>query len=304
MSITVQQVAILACFMLVGWILSKKNIVKTEHSELLSKLMVWVFFPCKLFSGFSSHFTVPYLADRWVFLPVSFAVLVCIVTVLWLIVPKVVKTEEMQRIVRYSLTVPNFGYMGYALCESLFGGEMMLDMMIYGLPVSMYTYTEGYRLLTSTGKISLKRLVNPVFVAILIGCIVGVAGIPIPHVLQSVVSQASGCVAPVSMLLAGITVSEFPLKQLLFDKTTYVVTFLRLLVIPIGIGFILSRFCPANIVLPAMMCFCMPCGMNTVVFPKLVGGDCRPGASLAIVSTALSILTIPVCIECAKFFVK
>ena len=303
MSITTQQVAILACFMLVGWVLSKKHIVKTEHTELLSKLMVWVFFPCKLFSGFSSYFTVAYLADTWFFLPISFLVLVCIVTALWLLVPRFIETEEMQRIVRYSLTVPNFGYMGYALCETLFGGEMMLNMMIYGLPISVYTYTEGYRLMTSQGKISLKRMINPAFVAIIIGCLVGIAAIPIPYVLQSAVKQSSSCVAPVSMLLAGMTVSEFPLKKLLLDKTTYVISALRLLVIPIGIGFILSRFSPANVVLPAMLCFCMPCGMNTVVFPKLVGGDCRPGASMVIVSTTLSIVTIPLCIECAKIFV-
>ncbi len=40
MDIMIEQVAILACFMLVGWVLSKKHIVKTQHTELLSRLMV------------------------------------------------------------------------------------------------------------------------------------------------------------------------------------------------------------------------------------------------------------------------
>ena len=35
------------------------------------------------------------------------------------------------------------------------------------------------------------------------------------------------------------------------------------------------------LVLTALMMHAMPCGMNTIVFPKLVGQDCRTGAGRA-----------------------
>ena len=37
----------------------------------------------------------------------------------------------------------------------------------------------------------------------------------------------------------------------------------------------------------------MPLGMNTVVFPEAYGGDPEPGASMAIISTTISIVTVP-----------
>ena len=37
-------------------------------------------------------------------------------------------------------------------------------------------------------------------------------------------------------------------------------------------------------------------GMNTIVFPKLVGEDCKPGAALAFITTILCIVTIPICL--------
>jgi predicted permease len=42
--------------------------------------------------------------------------------------------------------------------------------------------------------------------------------------------------------------------------------------------------------------YAMPCGMNTIVYPKLVEKDCRLGAATVLVSTVLSLITIPLCI--------
>jgi predicted permease len=44
----------------------------------------------------------------------------------------------------------------------------------------------------------------------------------------------------------------------------------------------------------AVMMACMPCGLNTIVFPKLVGEDCKIGARLALLTHLFSCFTIPV----------
>lgn len=38
----------------------------------------------------------------------------------------------------------------------------------------------------------------------------------------------------------------------------------------------------------------MPLGLNTVVFPAAYGGDTTPGASMALISHLMSIITIPI----------
>jgi len=42
--------------------------------------------------------------------------------------------------------------------------------------------------------------------------------------------------------------------------------------------------------------YCMPCGMNTIIYPKMVGEDCRMGASLVLISSVACVLTIPLCL--------
>lgn len=82
------------------------------------------------------------------------------------------------------------------------------------------------------------------------------------------------------------------------NKKSYAMCAVRLLVIPLAIFFVLRTVTDNTVLLrTALLFYCMPCGMNTIVFPKLVDEDCSIGASLALLSNLLSILTIPLCLS-------
>ena len=68
---------------------------------------------------------------------------------------------------------------------------------------------------------------------------------------------------------------------------------LRLVVLPLAVGLVLSRFCAPEVSAVAILLYALPCGLNTVVFPRLIGEDCRLGAGLAMISCILSCFTIP-----------
>ncbi len=124
----------------------------------------------------------------------------------------------------------------------------------------------------------------------------GLFSIKLPGVATLFLSKSAACMAPASMLLAGLTISQFDLKSLVLNKKAYAMCALRLLVIPLTIFFVL-RVVTDNTVLirTTLLFYCMPCGMNTIVFPKLVDEDCSTGASLALLSNLLSMATIPLC---------
>ena len=42
-----------------------------------------------------------------------------------------------------------------------------------------------------------------------------------------------------------------------------------------------------------LICFATPLGMNTIVYPAAYGGDVRTGASMTVISSTLSVITIP-----------
>ncbi len=295
MSVVFEQVIILFTFVIIGYFLSKKKIINCEHSKLLSALVVYIFLPCKVFNTFSVNFTTEYISKNYLLLIISLIVLIGVL-IMARFVSKLFSDDPYKRnVYRYMLIVPNFGYMGYALAEMLYGNEFLLDVIVFGLPVSIYTNTIGFCMLTKT-EISLKKLIQPVIIAIIFGAVFGWVGIKIPNALRQVLDKASGCMAPICMLLTGIAISEFRIKDLLSDKKAYIISILRLFIIPCVIALILKQFCSPEIVLLSIMIYAMPCGLNTVVFPKLVGESCETGAGAACISAVLACITIPVCV--------
>lgn len=287
-----EQVLILCCFAIIGYILCKAKIIKAENSQILSGLLVYVFLPCNIFKSFASGFTVEYIKENYSFLLIGLAVTTIIGIVSYFIVRLFSKKNYERRIYEYSLTAPNFGYMGFALAESLFGALGLRNFIVYTLPLSIYVNAYGFSRLTKRA-LSVKKLFSPTVISMALGVIWGMFSIPLPQVAWSILGKSSDCMAPCSMLLMGIVVSQFALKDLLKDKRLYVMMCLRLIVIPLSVGGILYFIFPKDIVQIAVLVYVMPCGLNTIVFPKLVNEDCHIGAGLALVSTVLACATIP-----------
>lgn len=208
-----------------------------------------------------------------------------------------VKDDYQRLVYRYSLTIPNYGYIGYALAQSVFGSDTLLDMMIFTLPMAVYTHSAGYAMLTNrySGKELLKKVMNPTIIATFLGAIVGITGLKMPGLLTDAVQKAAACMSPISMLLIGMVICQFNLKELLSHKPAYMISALRLLVIPIAAALLLKLTHLELALAPAVLTYAMPCGANTIVFAKMTGQDCKTGASFTLISTILALITIPLC---------
>ena len=292
LQIIFKQLSILYIFLLVGWLLGKLKKDKASHSDIISVLLVNVFLPCKVFSTFANNVTVSYLADNAVLLLCSVALLGLLVTVAHFVSKLLTKNKYEQKVYAYSVAIANYAYLGYALIESVFGESVLAQFMLFAIPFILYTYTVGYAMLTG-GKNLIQRLLNPITASIVIGLVFGLLEWRLPEMLTVVVSSASACVGPLSMLLTGITLSTFAFKELLSNKTAYIFSALRLVVIPAAAYFI-CRGARLDWLAPMVLIItCMPCGLNTIVFPKLIGEDCKPGARLALITHVFSLVTLP-----------
>ena len=148
----------------------------------------------------------------------------------------------------------------------------------------------------------LKRFVNPMFISMLIGIVLGMlcgwVGNFIPKAVLSVVDVAGSCMSPVAMLLTGITVGKINLLSLLKKWRLYLITIVKLLVYPL-LFITVFAFVPQNAVINdttlkcAMCVMCMPMGLNAIVIPAGYGKDTTDAAGLALISHTLSVATIP-----------
>ncbi|MBQ6999374.1 MAG: AEC family transporter [Clostridia bacterium] len=293
MTVIFEQVFILLVFGAVGYGLAKADIIKADHSKMLSGLLVYVFSSCNTFRTFATNFNVQYLKSNYLLILVSVLILAILSLIAHFAAKLFSKQKYTKYVYEYSMLIPNFGYMGYALAESLLGTMGLLSVMVFSIPMSIYIYLIAFCILAKR-PFSPKGLLNVMTITMVLGMIAGLLELQMPTVVTSILDTSRACMAPTSMILAGVVISKFKLKEILSNVRIYIITVLRLMVIPVAVGICLSIFFPMSIVQPAVIFLAMPCGLNTVVFPDLVGEDCRIGAGLALVSSLLSCITIPI----------
>ena len=162
MLIVLEQVAILFVFAIVGYILSRVKIVKSEQAQILSNLLVYVFLPANIIKTFAKNCTLEYICERYNILTVGFISMITIAVLAHFGAKLLSKNLYNRKVYEYSMVVPNFGYMGSALAESLIGTEGLLDCMMIFIPVSLYTYTVGYCMLAKR-ELSFKKYSSLLF---------------------------------------------------------------------------------------------------------------------------------------------
>lgn len=297
---TLNQISFLFGFIVIGYILMKLKILPDNAAAVLSKLENTVFIPALVMGTFIENFTVERIGTAWKLLSISFLIAFVAIPFAILVSKLVTKDKYIQRIYTYGLSFSNFGFMGNAVVSSLFP-EIFFEYLIFTLPLWMLIYLWGVpRLLLAdaekkqTFKESLKSFFNPMFIAMLIGIIIGLFKIPVPHFLKSVIDVSGDCMSPVAMLLTGVVVSSISLKKTFTNIRIYIISIVRLLVMPlIFIGIAPFLHMDETIYVCALCSLAMPLGLNTIVIPSALGKDTTVAAGMAVISHLLATLTIP-----------
>lgn len=297
-SATFNQMLVLFLFMALGFILNKKGLLPQDSSAALSKLETYLFVPCLVFSVFYKYCTVENFKQKSVYIIYGTVVMAVSLAIGIFLAKLFAKDGYLRKIYTYSFAVANFSFMGNAVVLGVFGEKILFDYMIFTLPLNLYVYSIGTASLIPNQKcekISVKAFVNPIFISLILGAICGLCTIPLPKFLTSAISSAGACMSPLAMLLTGFVIGGYSLKKLASDKKVYLASAIRLIFLPAAFMLVLLALKTDNEIIRAALCAtAMPLGLNTVVFPAAYGGDTTPGASMALISHLISIVTIPV----------
>lgn len=139
-------------------------------------------------------------------------------------------------------------------------------------------------------------LLKPPFMSVVIGMVLGLSGVSnfLPSFVHTALTNAGNCMGPVAMLLAGVVIGQYRFKELITLKKVYVVSLLRLIIIPLVFVSVLKLLnVGSEIMIFALIAFATPLGLNTIVYPAAFGGDTKTGAAMTMISHVLAVITIP-----------
>lgn len=300
-STTLNQMAFLFLLILFGFFLTKRELLPKTAAGILSKLENYLFIPALVLKTFLENFTVEKIEAAGSIFLTSFVMILIIMPIAILAARLCSKDKYIQNIYTYGLAFSNFGFMGNAVVSALFP-DIFFEYLIFTLPLWTMIYLWGVPvlLLSEAGqkqslKDRLRSFLNPMFISMLAGMVIGLTGISLPSWITSAASSCAGCMSPIAMLLTGITVASADLKKIFTNAGIYAVSLIRLILFPLIMIAVLFVLKPNDTLAICAVCsVAMPLGLNTIVIPNAYGKDTTVAAGMAVISHLLSCITIPV----------
>lgn len=307
--LVLNQMLMMFSLMVAGFILRKKKLVPEKTDITLSKLETYLFVPSLNMYNQLTKCTVQTFTENYRLIIYGTVVVIIAILMAYPLSALFVKnpnkdpkTDYQRCIYRYAIAFGNYGYVGNFIVLGIWGPDVFYQYSMFTFVISLLCAAWGiYTLVPKESGASLKEnlkngLLKPPTIALFIGMIGGLTGITkyIPEFAMTALSNASNCMGPCAMLLAGIVIGGYEFKGLFMNKKVYIVSALRLIVIPAVFVTALRLFGADKIIITlALVLLSTPLGMNTIVYPASFGGDTKTGASMTMISSILSIITIP-----------
>lgn len=220
-------------------------------------------------------------------------------------------TEDKAVIWVFMMTFANVGYMGYPVIGSIYGDSALFYVTIVNLVFNILVPTLGIKLMSkgSSFDFSMNNLLkSPPILATMFGLVILVCVNLLPSsindyalvnsfttVSKATLNMVGAITSPLAMIVVGINLTRVKFGAVLKDWTIYVLSFLRLIVIPVLVFFIASIFISDSLVVAVITLLSgMPAAALTVIFAISYNKNDVVAAELVFVSTVLSILTIPI----------
>ncbi len=305
-NLTLSQMLMMFTLIAVGFFLRKKCILPDNAGTVLSKAETWIFVPALSLFNMINKCTVESFAQNWTLMLYGAVTVLAAIAVAYPLSALFFKKEErdsyQRNVYKYALTFGNYGFMGNFIVLGIWGNDMFYKYALFTFVVGIFCNGWGMYVLIPKDKsaglaANLKKgLLTPPIIALVAGIILGLLNVKqvMPSFLLSAFENASKCQGPVAMVLAGFVIGGYNFKELITNKKVYVATGLRLIVIPAVMMLVMKLLGVSDEIMTlALICFATPLGLNTIVYPAAYGGETKTGASMAMISHTLSVITIP-----------
>lgn len=292
------KVMVLFVLIIVGYAARKLNVFSDHVTKGLNSILIKITLPALIISSLQKEFSVTLLGQSAQLLIISFSVYAASF-VFAMIFPYIIKTDPKERGVhQFVIMFSNVGFMGFPVLNAVFGGESLFYAAIYNLPFNLLTFTVGVMLLVwnkeSGLKIDRSHIINPNVVAVIIGFSLFLLSIKLPVFIGEPIKMVGDITIPLSMIVVGAMLTRVKFYHIFTNWRIYVVSFLRLILIPLAAYFILKNIVTDKLLLGVIVIIvAMPAAVSTPILAEEYGANSDVAAKSVFISTLFSILTIP-----------
>ncbi|OOB78327.1 MAG: hypothetical protein BEN18_07925 [Epulopiscium sp. Nuni2H_MBin001] len=279
---------------LIGFMLRKTGKFTDAGKKTVVDLILYVIIPANIIKSFSAE-----IGDDATFF-VTIILVGIFSNLLQIVIAKFVYRklpEDIRSIYRYSTIVPNSGFIGIPLAESVFGIIGLTYASISLIPNRFVVWTGGVTCFSTEldyKKMIKETLTHPCIIATFIGIFIMFAKITLPEPILQTITTCSNACTSLTMIYVGTILGDINFKESLFSKSIFNFCIMRLIIIPAIIYMVCTAFSMEPLITGVSVILCAtPAGSTTSIMASKYGANEKVATKIVILSTALSLITIP-----------
>ncbi|MCK2003629.1 AEC family transporter [[Brevibacterium] frigoritolerans] len=290
---------IMAVISVIGYFIAKTNEITDESKQLLISIMINVAIPCIILDGAFKTKVGKELMSQLIIIFI-FSIIISLLSLLlgWIFARIFNYSPSNARKMAFIAGLGNTGFIGIPLCAAIFGPKGALLAAAFDTGVGIVLFTVAIALLQENYQFtfsSLKQLINPPIISIVIALFVIVAEIQPPEVIQQLNGMLANLATPLGMLYIGILI-----RMMLKHKGTMsigrltVPILLKLIIFPI-LTIVVVVFTNFSMMMKQVIIIqvAMPTMTIAPVLLARYTQDEEIGVKAAVYSTIFAILTVP-----------
>ena len=212
------------------------------------------------------------------------------------------------RVLTIAMSFANCAFFGIPIIEALLpeaASGLIVYTTVYATIMNILGWAIGIAIITGDVRnISAKKIfINPAMIGIVIGVPLFLFSVELPAQLFDAVSLIGKMTTPISMLIMGMRLATTSFKMVLTSVKAYAAVAVKGILMPL-IAFGLIYFLPVPIEVKKTFFIICACPTASVVlnFSELCGAGQREAASSLLLSTILSIVTLPIMVLMLPLF--
>lgn len=305
------QMIVLFLIMLLGFYLAKKDIIDPATSSKISWIVVNVANPALVISGSLGENTIK-PQELAIIMGIAIGMYVFLILVS-LLVPVLFRVSSEHRSIYRVMTVfGNIGFMGFPIMSSMYGNEALLYGSMFIIPYNLLMYTYGIKAIeganTDGGKKeraekgkkasrvtdTLSQIFNLGVISCIVAILIYVLQLPIPSVIEQVVTMLSNLTAPLSMMVIGASMANISFRELINDGRLVLFSLFRQILLPLFAILILGQFIKDSLMLGiCLIILSVPAGSMVAMMAQQYHGDSQTASKGVVLTTILSVITMP-----------
>ena len=281
--------------LLLAFICYRIGLVSQEGNKSVSNLLLMVVNPCLILTVYQAEYD-PELV-RGLLLSFAAAVLTHVIGIIvstLLIRPG---SGPDYSIERYNAMYSNCGFIGIPLIGSVLGDTGVFYLTAYMVIFNLFTWTHGVILMEK--KCSLRNLkeglISPMFIATIAAVTLFFLQFKFPPVLMDSLNYVADMNTPLAMMVAGFSVAQSDLRKMLRNVHLYLVSAVKLLVIPLcTIPLLMAMHLPQMVSITTLIGAACPAATTGTMLAIRYKQNYTYSSELFAMSSVLSVISMPV----------